>query len=132
MKKEAERTSQERISQILKELKSHNITKQDLLLNLIHEDTLSQVFDDQTIDTLEKVTKRLKEIKELKFTNMSPTGYSIPITILSDRKLSALEHITTYLKEHHQLNYKEIATLLNRDQRTIWTTYKRALQKKER
>lgn len=129
MKKRAE-TSQERISQILEDLKSHDISKQDLLLNIIHEDTLSHVFDSHTLETLEKVTKRLKEVRNLKLTNMSPAGYTIPVTILSDRKLSALEHITAYLKEHHNLTYKEIAILLNRDQRTIWTTYQRTKKKR--
>lgn len=132
MKKEACRTSQERISQIAEELKSHNITKQDLLLNFLQEEeTLSQVFDSQTIETLERITKHLKEIKKIKIKpNKITEGYSVPIAILSDRTLSALEHVTAYLKEHHGLSYKEIATLLNRDQRTIWTTYQRSKKKR--
>lgn len=132
MKKETGRTSQERIRQIVEELKSHNITKQDLLLNFLQEEeTLSRVFDSQTIETLEMITKHLKEIKKIK---IKPSkiigGYSVPIAILSDRKLSALEHIIAYLKEYHELSYKEIATLLNRDQRTIWTTYQRTKKKR--
>lgn len=132
MKKEASKTSQERLNQIAEELKSHNVTKQDLLLNFLQEEeTISKVFDNQTIETLEKITKHLKEIKKIKIRpNKTIEGYSIPLTILSDRKLSVLEHVTAYLKEHHDLSYKEISTLLNRDQRTIWTTYQRSKKKR--
>jgi hypothetical protein len=131
LKKEEEKNSQERIKQIIEELKSHNITKHDLVLSFLQEEgALSQIFDKNTIETLETITKHLKEIKNLKLKNPQAARYSIPITILSDRTLSALEHVTTYLKEDYNLTYKEIAILLNRDQRTIWTTYQRAIQKK--
>jgi len=130
LKKTAE-SSNERIKQIIDELKSHNITKQDLVLSFLQEEqALSKIFDKDTIETLETITKHLKEVKNLKLKTPPTTGYSIPVTILSDRTLSALEHVTIYLKETHGLSYKEIATLLNRDQRTIWTTYQRAAQKR--
>ncbi len=106
------------------------ITKQDLLLNFLHEEIpSSKIFDNHTIDTLERVTKYLKEIKNIK---PKTTGekHSIPIAIFSDRTLSTLEHIITYLKEQHGLRYKEIALILNRDQRTVWTTYQRSMKKR--
>lgn len=53
----------------------------------------------------------------------------IPISIFSDRKFSILENTAKYLKEHEELTYHEIAELLNRDDRTIWTLYNRALKK---
>lgn len=121
--------SQERIKRILQELKDHNVTKQDLLINFLQEETPSQIFDDQTIQTLENVTKQLKEIKEIKPKQAIPNH--IPITLFSDRTLSVLEHVITYLKEQHKLRYKEIAMMLNRDQRTVWTTYQRAKKKRE-
>lgn len=37
--------------------------------------------------------------------------------------LSGLEAIIKYLKEEHNLKYSQISKLINRDQRTIWTTY---------
>lgn len=122
------KNSQERIKQIVQELKDHDTTKQDLLLNFLQEET-SQIFDDQTIQTLENVTKQLKEIKKIKPKRAIPNH--IPITLFSDRTLSVLEHVITYLKEQHELSYKDIATLLNRDQRTVWTTYQRARKKRE-
>lgn len=129
MEKEADKSlnSQEKIKRIIQEIKEHNITKQDLLLNFLQEET-SQIFDDQTIQTLENVTKQLKEIKKIKPKQAIPNH--IPIMLFSDRTLSILEHITTYLKEQHGLSYKEIAILLNRDQRTVWTTYQRARKKR--
>jgi len=51
--------------------------------------------------------------------------YSIPISIFKT-KLTILENIVVYLKDHYNLNYAKIAELLNRDQRNIWTVYNRA------
>ncbi len=57
-------------------------------------------------------------------------GVMIPVEIFRDRTLSVLEVITEYLKEQRHLNYHQIAELLNRDDRTIWTCYYRAKQKR--
>ena len=53
---------------------------------------------------------------------------TIPITIFS-KKLGALESITKYLKENLGLAYSEIAGILSRDERTIWTAYQKAKEK---
>ena len=53
----------------------------------------------------------------------------IPVNIFSNSKLSALEVIVSYLKEKLSLTYHEIAILLKRDDRTIWTVYRRAEKK---
>jgi len=55
---------------------------------------------------------------------------SIPTTIFSE-KLGALESITKYLKENLGFAYSEIAELLNRNERTIWTSYSRAIIKQK-
>lgn len=49
----------------------------------------------------------------------------VPVSIFRERKLSILETIVSYLKYHFNLTYAEIALLLHRDQRTIWTVFKR-------
>jgi len=54
---------------------------------------------------------------------------NIPSFIFRDRELAALEAIVIYLKDSHGMTYAQIARLLNRDQRTIWTTYTRAKKK---
>lgn len=60
-----------------------------------------------------------------------PSSLSIPTSIFRDRTLSVLEAVVEYLKEHHHLTYHQIARLLNRDDRTVWTVYKRAKQKRK-
>ena len=53
----------------------------------------------------------------------------IPLAIFQVKALSILEAIVKYLKENGKYKYSQIARLLNRDQRTIWTTYKNAKDK---
>ena len=52
----------------------------------------------------------------------------IPVSIFAST-LSPAEVLVKYLKEQKQLRYSNIAKLLNRDQRGIWCTYKRANNK---
>jgi hypothetical protein len=54
---------------------------------------------------------------------------NIPTSIFLDRTISVLEAITKYLKEERNLTYHQIAVLLNRDDRTVWTCYNRAKKK---
>lgn len=53
----------------------------------------------------------------------------IPIDIFKDRAFAPLERMTAHLKESANLSFHEIAVLLNRDDRTIWTSYSRAQKK---
>ena len=54
--------------------------------------------------------------------------YFIPISIFKN-KLGALENIIIYLKDELRLSYSNIAKLLERDDRTIWTMYNRVKKK---
>ena len=56
---------------------------------------------------------------------------AIPISVFDNKELSSLETICKYLKENISLSYHEIAVLLNRNDRTIWTTYNNAHKKLE-
>jgi len=58
----------------------------------------------------------------------SKTEYNIPIKIFSLRKLGVLETLVTHLK-NKGLKYSQISRLIGRDQRTVWTVYRRALSK---
>ena len=60
---------------------------------------------------------RFELLKEIK---------TIPLSIFSLTKLSALENIVYYLTSKKQLKQTEIAFLLKRNPRTIWTTLVRA------
>ena len=75
--------------------------------------------------------RNAKKKLESKFVIEEISPYSIPVSILKDRKISVLENITFYLKDNFGLTYHAIAVLLNRDDRTIWTVYQRALKKKK-
>jgi len=56
------------------------------------------------------------------------TAIYIPISILSNRNLTILEAVIVYLKEKG-LKYSEIARLVDREQRNVWTIYSRAVKK---
>jgi len=42
-----------------------------------------------------------------------------------------MESVVFYMKSELEMTYHEIAEALNRDDRTIWTVYKRAKKKQE-
>ncbi|MBU0628338.1 MAG: hypothetical protein KKC75_04055 [Nanoarchaeota archaeon] len=52
----------------------------------------------------------------------------IPISIFNE-KLGMLESASMYLKDELKLSFKEIAKLLKRDYKTIWTSYSQAKKK---
>ena len=113
------------------------------------------IFNDK-LGPLESIVKYLKEdlelsyeeIAKLLYRNKSPiivtyrnsikkfkdkldikSDFFIPISIFSNLKLSVLETIVKHLKEKLNLTYHNIAVLLKRDDRTIWTIYSRAIKK---
>lgn len=53
----------------------------------------------------------------------------IPSDIFRDRSLSVLEVLVEHLKDKG-MSFHEIAELINRDDRTIWTVYNRARKKR--
>ena len=81
--------------------------------------------DDRTIWTTYNVAcKKRKERLHAR-----DSKFYIPISIIKDRKLSVLESIVSYLKDEFNLRYSEIAAILRRDERNIWTVYNRAKKK---
>lgn len=56
------------------------------------------------------------------------TPIQVPLSIFKHESLSSLEALVRFLKGTG-MNYAEIARLLNRDQRTVWTAYSRANNK---
>ncbi|MBI3623061.1 hypothetical protein HY212_03200 [Candidatus Pacearchaeota archaeon] len=67
--------------------------------------------------------KEIAEIIEMKQKN-------IPVSIFT-KELGALESLVKYMKENLGMNYREISKQLLRDERTIWTAYKKAYEKKK-
>jgi len=135
--------------------KKYNLTT-DELKNLIEEVSFpAEIFNDK-ITVLESVVKYLREEKNFSLHNISnflkrderniwgiynksskkypkrfivkESEFEIPISIF-DSKLSALESLAVYLHDKLNLKFSQIAILLHRDQRTIWTSYSRAKEK---
>jgi hypothetical protein len=73
-----------------------------------------------------------KENKKSKKRIVNVKDIDIPTQIFLDRTLSGLEAISEHLHKNKGLTYHEIAVLLNRDDRTIWTSCHRAeIKRKE-
>ena len=53
----------------------------------------------------------------------------VPVKIFSDRKLSILENISMYMKDRFNMSYHEIAIVLGKNDRTIWTVVNRGWRK---
>ncbi len=70
----------------------------------------------------------IKKKKELFIVKETP--YLIPISLFVNRKFSVMEILVSYLKENYSLSFAQIAELLQRDQRNIWTIYSRYKKKK--
>jgi hypothetical protein len=54
----------------------------------------------------------------------------VPISLFKEGGLSATESLVAHLKERHGLRYRAIGGMLQRDERTIWTIYRRAVKKR--
>ena len=54
---------------------------------------------------------------------------TLPINMFTSRTFSVLETIVFYLRTSHNLTFNQISGLLNKNYRTIWTVYRRALKK---
>ena len=75
--------------------------------------------------------KRTPDNSEVDRSSSSSRFVTIPISIFADRSVASLEAIVEYLKDSSNLTYHEIASMLNRDDRTIWTCYSRAKAKRK-
>ena len=57
-----------------------------------------------------------------------PSDYDIPVSALQP-PFTILESVVRFLKEELKLRFYEIAAVLKRDDRTIWTVYQRTRKK---
>ncbi len=56
---------------------------------------------------------------------------NIPSFVFKDRTLSVLEVMVEYMRDNKKFTFREIALILNRDERTIWTVYRRGKLKRK-
>lgn len=61
--------------------------------------------------------------------NATESRITIPLSTFSKQRLSTLEALVIYLKQEHNLSFTQIAGMLSRNMKTIWTTYKNGKQK---
>jgi DNA-directed RNA polymerase specialized sigma24 family protein len=97
-------------------------------LNMNYKGIASELKRDQrTIWTAyKKASEKMKKPLEIKETKMF-----LSLSVFKDRKLTILESIIVYLREKG-LRYSEIAELVNRDQRNIWTIYSKTIKKQRK
>ena len=98
-------------------------------VNSIKEDKSFQILKLSIDDLKEKYNLTFNEILSLIEEKPISKEILIPISVFEAEDLSALEIVCKYLKEEFDLSYSKIAILLNRDSRTIWTTYNNATRK---
>jgi len=79
-------------------------------------------------DVLDALESFISVYKEQKQKENVP---AMPLLILSNRKLGILEIVVKFMKENLTLSFSEISSIIKRDQRTIWTTYHKAISKHE-
>lgn len=115
------------------------------------------IFNNSSLSALEAISKFLKEEKGMRYCeissilnrdsktiwgaynnakrkmserlNIENSCFQLPFYIFKDRTFGTLEVIVRHLKEELNLRYCQIASLLNRDDRTIWTVYNRVKRK---
>jgi hypothetical protein len=68
------------------------------------------------------------KIREKKELVLKYSDIQVPLGIFKDRRLSILEALVKFLRDLN-LKYSEIARLLSKDQRTIWTVNSRVQRK---
>jgi hypothetical protein len=56
-------------------------------------------------------------------------SHKVPLSLFSHNHLGVLECVVKFLRENQKLSYSGIAELLNRNDRTIWATYRKAKTK---
>ena len=151
----------ERIKELVRLLKiKHKLSTRDLISLLDDKEILIPVsIFSKKLRILETLVKYLKEELDFSYHNIGvalnrderniwntyqnakkklserlkveSSQYFIPISIFQN-KLGALENIVLYLKDEAGLSYHKIGEILERNDRTIWTMYKRATEKNEK
>jgi len=98
--------------------------KEELMLSNHEIAILLNRSDSSIWITYRNASKKLSSSLDIK-----DSVFNIPVSVLRKRKLSVLESVVKYLKEKHNMRYRDIGNLLKRDNRTIWTVYHRASKK---
>ncbi len=96
---------------------------------------ISKILKKENASELKLAIKILKDATDLSSDELLNLVISdkeealIPISLFQNRKLGSLQVLVKYLKENLGFNFSSISKLLNRDQRTIWSSYNNANKK---
>ena len=74
----------------------------------------------------------LKPVYESNPEDIEDGFVKIPTYVFRDRSVAVLECLVEFMKDNHKLTFHQIAIMLNRDDRTIWTAYSRTKSKRKR
>ncbi|MBD3163711.1 hypothetical protein GF323_00760 [Candidatus Woesearchaeota archaeon] len=80
--------------------------------------------------TLENARRKLNDKEYSKFIESADDSLLLPAELFRKRKLSVLESTCTHMKESFGYSYHKIASILGRDERTVWTAVNRARNKR--
>lgn len=88
---------------------------------------ISELVNRSSADVINSYSKAKKKLSEI----FSPkSNLFIPARIFNNKGLSVLESIVVYLKEERSLRFREIGKLIQRNEKTVWTVYKRGREKR--
>jgi DNA-directed RNA polymerase specialized sigma24 family protein len=90
-----------------------------------HDNSIPKKDVEEFIGKFESYISEIKQKYSLKEKIPEDT---VPVEVFST-KLSPSEAVVKYLKENKQKTYREIAVILKRDERGIWGSYRRSLNK---
>lgn len=90
--------------------------KKEVVLKYIEQ--LEQEFSFAREDTIELLQAR--------------SSSYVPLGVFATRQLSCLQALVAYLKENQKYSFSKISRLLNRDNRTIWTSYQQAKKRRKK
>ena len=98
-------------------------------------DELKARYSLNKLETIRMIAEELSERYKLSKSEISGifnlNKESIPATIFS-KEIGGLEALCKYMHENLNMSYHEIALAINRDDRTIWTAYQKAVRKMSR
>lgn len=93
----------------------------------------THIFSEDLVDITSLSAVSYEQLYTINANHYILTSYEdtilFPVSILN--KHSGLQAIVVYLKDNKGLKFSCIARLLNRDQRTIWTSYNKSSDKKK-
>lgn len=87
---------------------------------------MAELFGRSSSTVINSYNKAKKKLPESLNTN---SNFLIPAEVFSNKGFSIFENLVIYLKEEHNLRFREIGKLISRNEKTIWTVYKRGVEK---